>query len=391
MELDLSPDDAAFRQHVRAWFDAHLVGEFAEHPGLGTATGVADWDLQLRWERELAAAGLLSIRWPIEYGGQGGTLNQELVFLMEFARVRAPYWVGVHGRDLFGPTLLRFGTPEQKARFLPPITRAEEFWGQGFSEPDAGSDLAGLRTRAERRGDEWIVNGHKIWMSLGMHADWLYVLCRTDPDAPAHAGISLLMVPRHQPGVDIRPIRNLARDAEFCEVFFDDARTDADLVVGGTNNGWQVAMGTLGTERVLTTLPAQLGFPLEMQALREAVVARKLGTDPVVRQQLVNAWIGLRVQELILERNLATIRAGGDPGFHASLAKLSWAGWHRSFGETAMNLLGPDAMLVEDEYGLTELQRIFLESRAETIYGGASEIQRNIVGERILGLPREPR
>jgi alkylation response protein AidB-like acyl-CoA dehydrogenase len=391
MELDLSPDDAVFRDHVREWLDEHLVGEYAEHRGIGTATGVADWDVQLRWERELAAAGFLSIRWPVEYGGQGGTLNQELVFLIEFVRARAPYWVGVHGRDLFGPTLLRFGTPDQKARFLPPITRVEEFWGQGFSEPDAGSDLAGLRTRAELRGDEWIVTGHKIWMSLGMYADWLYVLCRTDPDAPAHAGISMLMVPRHQPGVEVRPIRNLAGDAEFCEVFLDGARTDADLVVGGVNNGWQVAMGTLGTERILTTLPAQLGFPFEVQALRAAVRARGGNADPVARDQLIQAWVGLRVQELLLERNLATIRAGGDPGFYASLAKLSWSGWHRTFGEIAMNMIGPAAMLVEDSYALSELQSVFLESRAETIYGGASEIQRNIVGERILGLPREPR
>jgi alkylation response protein AidB-like acyl-CoA dehydrogenase len=391
MELDLSPDDAAFRDRVREWLDEHLVGEYAEHRGMGTATGVANWDVQLRWERELAAARFLSIRWPVEYGGQGGTLNQELVFLIEFVRARAPYWVGVHGRDLFGPTLLRFGTPEQKARFLPPITRVEEFWGQGFSEPDACSDLAGLRTRAELQGNEWIVTGHKIWMSLGMYADWLYVLCRTDPDAPAHAGISMLMVPRHQPGVEIRPIRNLAGDAEFCEVFLDGARTDADLVVGGVNNGWQVAMGTLGTERILTTLPAQLGLPLEVQALRAAVRARGLDADPVARDQVVQAWLGLRVQELLLERNLATIRTGGDPGFYASLAKLSWSGWHRTFGEMAMNMVGPAAMLVEDGYALGELQRVFLESRAETIYGGASEIQRNIVGERILGLPRESR
>ena len=390
MDLDLSADELRFRDEVRAWFDTHLVGEFAAHRGIGSATGVDDWDLQLRWEKELAADRLLNITWPEEYGGRGGTLNQEIVFLLEFARVRAPYWVGVHGRDLFGPTLVRFGTPEQKARFLPPITRAEEFWGQGFSEPDAGSDLASLRTTAERRGDQWVVTGQKIWMSLGMYADWLYVLCRTDPDAPRHRGISLLMVPRHQPGVEIRPIRNLAGGAEFCEVFLDGARTDADLVVGGVNNGWQVAMGTLGTERVLTTLPAQLGFPYELEELVDVVRGRGCARDPIVRQELVKAWIGLRVDQLATARTLAAVRRGHDPGAHASLSKLRWANWHRDFGALAMNLVGADAMVAGDADSRSNLQRVFLESRAETIYGGANEIQRNVVGERLLDLPREP-
>jgi alkylation response protein AidB-like acyl-CoA dehydrogenase len=234
------------------------------------------------------------------------------------------------------------------------------------------------------------VTGQKIWMSLGMYADWLYVLCRTDPDAPRHRGISLLMVPRHQPGVEIRPIRNLAGGAEFCEVFLDGARTDAGLVVGGVNNGWQVAMGTLGTERVLTTLPAQLGFPYELEELVDLARAGGCARDPIVRQQLVKAWIGLRVDQLATARTLAAIRRGHDPGAHSSLSKLRWANWHRDFGALAMNLVGADAMVVGDGGSLSNLQRVFLESRAETIYGGANEIQRNVIGERLLGLPRDP-
>ena len=220
-----TPIQAARREEIRDWLAEHLTGEFARHPGVGGPTDDSWWELRLAWERELADGGWLGITWPVEYGGRGGTLEEELVFLEEHFRARAPYWVGVHGRDLFGPTLLHAGSNEQKARFLPRIMRCEDMWGQGFSEPEAGSDLGGVRTRAVRDGDEWVLNGQKIWMTFGTRADWLYVLCRTDPDAPKHRGLSLILVPADQPGVDIRPIRNLADGAEFAEVFFTDART----------------------------------------------------------------------------------------------------------------------------------------------------------------------
>ena len=201
--------------------------------------------------------------------------------------------------------------PEQKARFLPKITAVEEFWGQGFSEPEAGSDLAGLRTRAERDGDEWVLNGQKIWMTFGMYADWLYVLCRTNPTAPKHAGISLIIVPRHQEGVDIRPIRNIAGGREFCEVFLTGARTDADLVVGGVDNGWRVAMGTLGTERVLTTLATQFGFDEEMDDLLAELRRRGRTSDPIVRQRVAQAWIGLQVNRYNNYRALTSLMRTG--------------------------------------------------------------------------------
>ena len=389
MDFHFTAEEDDFRDEVRTWLSEHLVGTFAEHRGVGGVTDASHWDLRVAWEKELAEARLLNISWPEQYGGRGGTLNEEVIFLLEFARARAPYWVGVHGRDLFGPMLLRHGTDEQKARFLPPIARVEEFWGQGFSEPDAGSDLASLRTVAARDGDDWVINGQKIWMTFGMHADWLYVLCRTDADVPKHRGISMVIIPSHQDGVEIRPIRNLAGGEEFCEVFLDDARTTADLVVGGVGNGWQVAMGALGTERVMTTLPAQFGFDSEMEELIGAARARGITHDPVVRQRLANAWIGLQINRYNNYRALTAIMRGGELGPETSIAKLYWARWHRDLGELMVDLLGPDAMVTGDGYKLDGFQRVFLGSRAETIYGGANEIQRNILGERVLGLPRE--
>jgi alkylation response protein AidB-like acyl-CoA dehydrogenase len=390
MDFHFTAEEEDFRTEFRDWLADHLVGDYAKHLGVGSSTDPSCWELRREWEKELAAGRWLNITWPIEFGGRGGTLNQEVIFLMEFARARAPYWVGVHGRDLFGPTLLRHGSPEQKARFLPKITAVEEFWGQGFSEPEAGSDLAGLRTRAERDGDQWVLNGQKIWMTFGMYADWLYVLCRTNPAAPKHAGISLIIVPRHQEGVDIRPIRNIAGGREFCEVFLTGARTDADLLVGGVDNGWRVAMGTLGTERVLTTLATQFGFDEEMDDLLVELRRRGRAADPLVRQRLAQAWIGLQVNRYNNYRALTSLMRRGELGPESSFSKLFWANWHRDFGALMIDLLGADELVVGDGYELDPFQQIFIDARAETIYGGANEIQRNIVGERVLGLPKEP-
>jgi alkylation response protein AidB-like acyl-CoA dehydrogenase len=391
-DRSLSPADREFRDELRSWLDEHLVGDFKRAGGVGGPADDSMWDLRLAWEKELAAGRWLNVAWPEEYGGRGGTPVQELIFQVEHAQAGAPYWVGVHGRDLFGPTLLEFGTDAQKKRFLPAITRCEEFWGQGFSEPDAGSDLAGLKTRALRDGDEWVVTGQKIWTTFGAYADWLYVLCRTNPDAPRHKGISMLLVPRHQPGVDVRPIRNIAGGLEFCEVFLDGARTAADMVVGEVDGGWSVVMGTLGNERSgATVLPFQAGFEREMARLLELVRAGGRGRDPVVRQKLARAWAGLRIMRMNNDRLLTTVLQGGHPGPESSIGKLYWANWHRDFGELMVDLLGPAAMTPGDGPGGeagAAMVHSFLNARAETIYGGANEIQRNIVGERVLGLPR---
>ncbi|ONH55511.1 acyl-CoA dehydrogenase [Frankia sp. CcI49] len=388
METQDTAAEAEFRAQVRDWLAEHLVGEFAAHRGVGGPADDAHWEVRLAWERELAAARLLNITWPREYGGRGGSLAEEIVFLQEHAAAAAPYWVGVQGRDLFGPTLLRHGSKEQKARFLPRITAAEEFWGQGFSEPGAGSDLASLRTRARLDGDEWVIDGQKIWTTFGAHADWLYVLCRTDPEAPAHRGISLLLVPVDQPGVDVRPIRTIAGGREFCEVFLSEARTRADLVVGPIHGGWRVAMGTVGAERLLTTLPYQYMFERELSDLIKVLRDRGRTADPLVRQRVADAWIGLEVVRYTNLRMIASLTRTGDLGPESSISKLQWANWHRRLGELEMTLLGPASEIVGEDYGLDLFQTSFLNSRAETIYGGANEIQRTILGERVLGLPR---
>jgi alkylation response protein AidB-like acyl-CoA dehydrogenase len=389
--MDLSKEDRLFRDELRAWLHDHLVGEFAAAKGVGGPADDSQWELRLEWERLLAADRWLNISWPVEYGGRGGTVTQELIFQVEHADAEAPYWVGVQGRDLFGPTLLEFGTAQQKARFLPPIMAAQEFWGQGFSEPDAGSDLAGLKTSAELDGDDWVINGQKIWTTFGAHADWLYVLCRTDRNAAKHRGISMLLVPRRQDGVDVRPIRNIANGQEFCEIFFSDARTSSDLVVGEVNEGWKVVMGTLGNERAgATVLPFQASFEREMRQLLRLVRAKGLNQDPMVRQHVAKAWSGLRIMRLNNDRLLTSVLQGLHPGPESSIGKLYWANWHRDFGELMTDLMGAQAMIVGDGYRLDPMQHSFVNSRAETIYGGANEIQRNILGERVLGLPKGP-
>jgi len=388
-DMALGAEDAAFREELRTWLAEHLVGEFLAAGGIGGPADDTDWELRRAWETELAAGRWLNVSWPHEYGGRGGTPRQELIFHIEHAAANAPYWVGVQGRDLFGPTLLEFGTEEQKKRFLPAIANVEELWGQGFSEPEAGSDLANLKTTAERDGDQWVVTGQKVWTTFGAYADWLYVLCRTNPDAPRHKGISMLLVPVAQPGVDIRPIRTMAGGSEFCEVFLDGARTAIDNVVGGVDGGWAVVMGTLGNERAgATVLPFQASFQREMRELLTLVRAKGRSSDPVLRQRLAHAWAGLRILELNNDRLLTAVLQGHHPGPESSIGKLYWANWHRDFGELMVDVLGVEALVTRPDGSQHPMVRAFLNSRAETIYGGTVEIQRNILGERVLALPK---
>ncbi len=399
MEIEIRPEDRAFAEEVRRWLDEHLVGEFAAHRGVGGPDDSAAWDVRRRWEQELAAGRWLGLTWPPEYGGRGATLAQAIIFEYLYARAQAPYRLGVQGQDLFGPTLLMFGTPEQKARFLPKILAAEEFWGQGFSEPDAGSDLASVRTQARLDGAEWVIDGQKIWMTFGASADWLYVLCRTEPGSSRHHGLSLLLVPARQPGVQVRPITNMLGDGEFCEVFFDSARTSADLVVGAPGDGWKVAMAALGVERGTLLMPQQLGFEREAEKVLELARARvgpgtgagASASPGGLSHRLVDAWIAVRLMRVTALRTIGELVAGRTPGAQAATAKLYASVQHQRLLELATELLAEEATVTGDGYALEPLQRAFLLSRAETIYGGSSQIQRNIIGERVLGLPRDPR
>ena len=409
-DIEILPEDRAFADEVQRWLDSHLVGEFAEHRGVGGPDDSTAWDVRLRWEKELSAGGWLGLTWPPEYGGRGATLAQAIIFEYLYARAEAPYRVGVQGQDLFGPTLLMFGTAEQKARFLPKILAAEEFWGQGFSEPDAGSDLASVRTQArlvkgdgELGGDEWVIDGQKIWMTFGASADWLYVLCRTDPGSSRHRGLSLLLVPARQPGVQIRPITNMLGAGEFCEVFFTGARTRANLVVGAPGDGWKVAMAALGVERGTLLMPQQLGFEREAEEVLR--LARGVGAESGaagadaagaasaagLSHRLVDAWIAVRLMRVTALRTIGELVAGRTPGAQAPTSKLYASVQHQRLLELATELLAEEVTVTGQDYALGQLQRAFLLSRAETIYGGSSQIQRNIIGERVLGLPREPR
>ena len=390
-ELDFGPRAAAFQREARAWLEAHLVGEFAAHCGVGSPTDAEAWEVRLAWDRELAAGGWLGIGWPEEYGGRGLGLLEDIVFSYEHARAGAPYRASTNGLDLLGPMLLAVGSPEQKRRFLPRILGVRDLWAQGFSEPGAGSDLASVRTRAVLDGDEWVIDGQKVWSTMAHVADWIYVLARTDPDAQRHRGLSMLLVPADQPGVEIRPIRNLAGQQEFAEVFFTGARTTADLVVGEVGQGWRTAMATLGIERGATLLPQQLTFEREAENLVAAARERGGDLDPELRGRIAQAWMSVRIMRTTNLRTVGELLSGRTPGRQASIAKLYASQAHVRLGHIAAELAGPAGQIVGSGYALDLRQRAFLLSLAETIYGGTSQIQRNIIGEQVLGLPKDPR
>jgi alkylation response protein AidB-like acyl-CoA dehydrogenase len=383
-----------FRAEVRDWLAENLAGEFAAIKGLG-GPGREDEAFEERraWNQHLAAAGYTCLGWPEEHGGRGLTVAHRVAFYEEYALANAPAKVNHFGEELLGPTVIAFGTPEQQQRFLPKILDVTELWCQGYSEPGAGSDLANVSTTAELVGDEWVINGQKVWTSLAHWAQWCFVVARTEKGSKRHAGLSFLLVPLDQPGVEVRPIVQLTGDSEFNEVFFDDARTEADLVVGTPGDGWRVAMGLLTFERGVSTLGQQIEYARELSGVAELAKRNGAADDPLIRERLTRSWAGLRTMRSYA---LATMdlgqhgsRPGGDMGpGQDNVSKLLWANWHRELGEIAMEVLGRDGLTLTDG-GFDEWQRLYLFSRADTIYGGSNEIQRNIIAERVLGLPRE--
>ena len=393
MNIRFSEEDESFRREIAAWLSENLTGEFAELRGRG---GPGDDSALLEerraWERKLGEAGWTCVGWPKQYGGRGLSLSQQVIFFEEYARAEGPGRLGHIGEGLLGPTLIAFGSEEQKRRFLPAIQKGEEIWCQGYSEPNAGSDLANVQTRAELVGDEWVITGQKVWTSGAAWSDWCFVLCRTDPQAkPKHKGISYLLVPMRGQGIEIRPILQLTGDSEFSEVFFNGARTAAENVVGEVNGGWTVAMGTLSFERGASTLGQQMHFQNELQQIIDIARANGSAQDPVMRQRLADAWIGLRLQRYNALRMLSHAERA-ELSREAMIYKIFWATWHRNLGKLAMDVLGAQSEITEGEpYQLTPLQRMYLFTRSDTIYAGSNEIQRNIISERALGLPREPR
>jgi len=389
MDLRASAEDEAFREEVRTFLEDSLAGDFAVTRGRG---GPGDDDClfeeRLAWERHLGANGWTCVGWPEEHGGRGLSLHQQVVYYEEYARARAPGRIGHIGETLLGPTLIAFGTDEQRERFLPGIVSGTELWCQGYSEPGAGSDLAAVQTRAELVDGQWVIEGQKVWTSQAHWADWCFVLARTNREAHKHKGISYLLVPMGQDGIDIRPIHQITGDSEFNEVFFSGARTDAANLVGEVDGGWRVAMGTLAFERGASTLGQNLMFQNEWDEVLEA--ARRNGriAEPVLRQRLADTWGRLRLMRLNAMRIMS---ATHDAPPAAMVTKLFWATLHRDLGELAMDVLGPEASLRTGEHGdYSRMQRLFLFSRSDTIYAGTNQIQRNIIGERALGLPKEP-
>lgn len=413
MDFRFDEEDEELRGHARAWLAEHLVGPYEEAVGLG-GPGSEHEGVEVRraWERELGRAGWIGQGWErgdadagadAEAGAEAGaygnrrlSLTGQVVWAEEYAASRAPARVGHIGENLLAPTLIAYGSPEQRARFLPGIARGEELWCQGYSEPGAGSDLAGIRTTAVRDAADGLhrVTGQKIWTSLAQDADWCFVLARTGAGSVRHRGLSFLLVRMDQPGkVEVRPVRQMSGTSEFNEVFFDGAV--AAEVVGGEGNGWSVAMGLLALERGVSTLVQQIGFAAELERVVRAYVDAGSG-DPVLRERLVRQWAELRTMRWNALRTLGA--AGGDTGA-PSVAKLLWGGWHRRLGELAVEVRGAVATAgpghwsqgTPYELGLDEEQRLFLFTRADTIYGGSDEIQRNIIAERVLGLPKESR
>lgn len=397
MDFALSSAEEDFRDEVRTWLEEHLVGDFAGLRGRG---GMGQQDipeaLLIAWEQELAEGGWIGLGYPEDLGGRPVTLMEQVMFYATYVEARAPGRVPNVGSTLLGPTVVAYGTDQQRQRWVPPILGATEWWCQGYSEPNAGSDLANVSTRAHRDGDEWVVSGQKVWTSLAHMADWCFVLARTDPDQPRHEGLSYLLVPMDQSGVDVRPIVQITGGTEFNEVFFDEARTPADNIVGDEGDGWKVAMGTLGFERGASTLGQQMTFRQEFDDLVAHARKQGMADDPVLRQELAQAFATLEILRFNQLRMLSVEASGGVPGPEMSIGKLYWASWHRAFGELITRVRGASALVagegaVGDDYELDSMQRTFLYSRAHTIYGGSNQVQRNILGERVLGLPREPR
>ncbi|AOS90817.1 acyl-CoA dehydrogenase [Mycobacterium intracellulare subsp. chimaera] len=404
MDLSYPPSAEAFRSRVRDFITANVPADFA---GIGALDQTRRREFIREWRKTLADNGLLAVLWPKRYGGAGLTPLHQVVLAEEFARAGVPAGTenDMFGIQLLGNTLVVCGTEDQKNWFLPRILSGDDRWCQGFSEPDAGSDLASLRTRAVLDGDEWVINGSKIWTSVGHLANWIFALCRTDMDAPKHRGISFLLVPMDQPGVEVRPIKNIVGQSMFNEVFFTDARTAADNVVGDVNAGWSVAMTLLGFERGTSVTTDAIRFQAEIDRLFELAKERGKTNDPHIREQL--AWCYGRVEIMRCRGYQALTRFlhGEYPGPEAAMTKILWSEFFQRETELAMEILETDVLtlsgtgtngaLATADVGTPNCSLAWVESalaaRAATIYAGSSQVQRNIIGEKLLGLPKEPR
>jgi alkylation response protein AidB-like acyl-CoA dehydrogenase len=381
VDLTLSPSEESFRDELRAWLRDN-------HPGPEPDGDIAGFEFRRDWQRRLHAAGWAGVSWPQEYGGRGATLVEQAIFNEEMVRAQAPQMANVLGLAMGGPVVIAHGTEEQKQRYLPPILSADEIWCQGFSEPDSGSDLASLKTRAVRDGDEWVVTGQKVWTTFAHHAKWCMLVARTDTEAPKHKGLTYFLMDMEQDAVQVRPLVQITGEPEFNELFIEEARIPHENIVGGEGNGWNVAITTLMHER------ATLAFGLQVQAkitlgelfqkARETPAnGGSVVDDPVTRQRLAQLYIESEVLRLNAYRGLTATMKYGVPGPEGSLGKWHWSEVNQALTELAMDIAGPRAALNDSEWTYR-----FLRARANSIEGGTTEILRNIVAERVLGLPK---
>ena len=395
MQLNFSAENEQFRREIAGWLEANLCGEFEPLRGRGGPGDEHSFPEERKaWERKLAVGGWTCIGWPESYGGRDASIEQQVIFHEEYARAGGPGRMGHIGEGLLGPTLLAFGSAAQRQRYLPGIRNGTEYWCQGYSEPGAGSDLANVKTRArfdEQQG-RWLFDGQKTWTSNALESDFCFVLARTEPGSSGHKGLGFFLLAMEQPGIEIRPIRQLTGTSEFNEVFFDAAECAAEAIVGDPGDGWKVAMGVLGFERGVSTLGQNLLFQNELDEIVRRARANGAARDPVLRQRIADAHIGLRILRCNCLRMLSGNAADGSLSRESMIYKLYWSTWHRNLGKLAMDVLGPESEILEAApYQLNRLQSMYLFTRADTIYGGTNQIQRNIIAERALGMPREPR
>jgi alkylation response protein AidB-like acyl-CoA dehydrogenase len=395
MDFSFSDTELAFAREARAWLEANVPAAWRRDHCWSRAEDPMWLAVAREWQKKLFDGGWAAIAWPREHGGRGATVIERWLFDRELDSIGAPRAPAASAADLIGPAILRHGTEEQRKRFLRPLLSGQELWCQGFSEPGAGSDLASLRTRAPRDGDHFVVNGQKIWTSHADIADWCFLLCRTEPDAPKHKGISLLLVDMKTPGITVRPLVQPTKDADFCEVFFEDVRVPAANLVGAPGAGWQIAMGILAHERgPIWTFTFQRRIRRSFVQLVQLVRAHRAAagslSDPVVRERLAQSYIEVEILRLVGYRSLTRMLRSGEPGLESSLEKVLGSETDQRLQEIAMGIFGPYAALWEGDRAVQrgKICHGYLYSRSETIMGGTSEIQRNVIAQRILGLPR---
>ena len=392
MNFDFTEREEAFRKEVRAWLERNLPEELRGKAFAASRADVEEVRRLRAWQRQMAEAGYVGMDWPREFGGRGAAITEMVILYQEMARAESPQIVNRGGVSMLGPTLMKLGTPAQQKRFLRNILTAEELWCQGFSEPNAGSDLANLQTRAVLDGDHFVVNGQKVWTSMGHVADWCFLLVRTDPAAAKHKGISFLLVDMKSPGITVRPLRQITGEAEFNETFFDNVRVPAENLVGKVNEGWSVAITTLAYERDLLTFVRHISLRNALHRLVKLTQSRGRNTDPVVRQKIAELWIGEQALQLNCYRSLTKILRGGQPGPEGSTSKLFWSQLDQELALAATQIIGPYSQIAEGsawapDHGQWQFYELL--ARGSGIRAGTTEILRNILGERVLGLPKD--